>query len=58
LTAGLGNPLVASAELGGSLFTALLAILVPILCLILIALLFIFVTWKAGRLFLGRMKIK
>jgi hypothetical protein len=58
LTAGLGNPLVASAELGGSLFTALLAILVPVLCLILVALLCIFVTWKAGRLFFGRMKIK
>jgi len=56
LTAGLGNPLVASAELGGSIFTALLAILVPVLCLILIALLCIFVTWKAGRLFFGRMK--
>jgi hypothetical protein len=58
LTAGLGNPLVASAELGGSLFTALLAILVPVLCLILVALLCIFVTWKARRLFFGRVKIK
>jgi hypothetical protein len=58
LTAGLGNPLVASAELGGSLFTALLAILVPILCLILIALICIFVVWKVGGFFLGRMKIK
>jgi len=58
LTAGLGNPIVASAELGGSLFTALLAILAPVLCLILVALLCIFVTWKAGRLFFGRMKVK
>jgi hypothetical protein len=57
LTAGMGNPLVATGELAGSLITALLAIIVPILCLILIALLCIFVTWKVGRFFLGRIKI-
>jgi hypothetical protein len=58
LTAGAGNVFVSSLELGGSIITALLAILVPILCLVLIALLCIFVIWKAGRFFLGRMKIK
>ena len=58
LTAGAGNILVSSAELAGSMITALLAIIAPILCLILIALICIFVILKAGRLFFGRMKIK
>jgi hypothetical protein len=57
-TAGMGNPLVATGELVGSLITALLAIIVPVLCLTLIALLCIFVTWKVGRFFLGRIKIR
>lgn len=58
LTAGAGNPFVSSAELAGSIITALLAIVVPVFCLILVALLCIFVIWKAGRFFLGRIKIK
>jgi hypothetical protein len=58
LTAGAGNVLVSSAELAGSIITALLAIVVPILCLILLAILCIFVIWKAGHLFFGRTKIK
>jgi hypothetical protein len=57
LTAGAGNVLVSSAELAGSIITALLAIIVPILCLILFALLCIFVIWKAGRLFFRRTKM-
>jgi hypothetical protein len=57
LTAGIGNPLVATGELAGSVVTALLAVIVPILCLILVASLCIFVTWKIGRFFLGRIKI-
>jgi hypothetical protein len=57
LTAGTGNVLVSSAELAGSIITALLAIIVPILCLILLALLCIFVIWKAGRLFFRRTKM-
>ena len=57
LTAGTGNFLVSSAELAGSVMTALLAIIVPILCLILLALLSISVIWKVGRLFFGRIKI-
>jgi len=44
--------------LAGSIITALLAIIVPILCLILIGILCIFVIWKAGHLFFGRIKIK
>lgn len=58
MTGGAGNVLVSSAELAGSIMTAFLAIVVPVLCLILIALLCILVIWKAGHLFFGRMKIK
>jgi hypothetical protein len=58
LTAGAGNVFVSSAELAGSVITALLAVIVPIVCLVLIALLCIFVIWKTGRLFFGRTKIK
>jgi hypothetical protein len=58
LTAGMGNPLIATGELVGSVVTALLAVIVPILCLTLVASLCIFVTWKIGRFFLGRIKIR
>jgi hypothetical protein len=58
LTAGTGNVFVSSLELVGSIITALLAVIVPMVCLVLIALLCIFVIWKAGRFFIGRMKIK
>jgi len=55
-TAGLGNPLISTLELAGSFFTALLAILVPILCLALIGFFCIFVIRRAGRLLGGRSK--
>jgi hypothetical protein len=55
-TAGIGNPIFSTLELVGSIFTALLAILVPILCLALIALLCIFVIRRAGRFVFGRIK--
>ncbi len=58
LTAGTGNVFVSSLELIGSILTALLAIIVPIVCVALILFLCIFVIWKAGRLFIGRMKIR
>ena len=58
VTAGTGNVFVSSLELGGSIITVLLAMIVPIVCLVLITPLCIFVVWKAGRLFIGRMKIK
>lgn len=54
LTGGLGNPLVSTAEAIGSMLTSLLAIIVPILCLVLLALLIILAVRKAGRLFFGR----
>jgi hypothetical protein len=53
-TAGIGNPLVSTLELVGSIIIALLAILAPILCLALIAFLCISVMHKAGRLIFGK----
>src|SRR4030042_1166867 len=58
LTGGIGNPLVSTAEVVGSIVTSLLAIIVPILCLFLLALLCILVIRKAGHFFFGRTKIK
>jgi hypothetical protein len=52
------NVLMFSVGLAGSMITAPLVAIVPILCLILLALLCIFVIWKAGHLFFGRIKIK
>ena len=48
-TGGVGNPLVSTLELVGSIITALLAILVPILCIALIGFLCFFVIRKAGQ---------
>ena len=56
-TAGIGNPLVSTLELVGSILTALFAILVPILCLALIAIFCISVIRKAGRFILKRKKL-
>jgi hypothetical protein len=56
-SSAMGNPLVATGELAGSVITSFLAIILPILCMILVSLLCIFVTWKVGRFFLGRIKI-
>jgi hypothetical protein len=58
LTAGTGNAVVSSLELVGSIIMALLAVIVPILCVALVAVLCIFVIWKAGGLFVGRMKMR
>lgn len=55
-TAGAGNPAVSTAELIGSAITALLAILAPVLCLILIGLFCFFVVRKAGRYIFRRRK--
>jgi hypothetical protein len=56
LTGGLGNPVVATGEWIGAILTAVLAILVPVICLVLLLLLVIYVIRKAGRLFFGRTK--
>jgi hypothetical protein len=55
-TAGAGNPMISTLELVGSTITALLAILAPALCLILIGLFCFFVLRKAGRFIFRKMK--
>jgi hypothetical protein len=56
ITAGTGNPFFSMLELVGSIITALLAIFVPIACLVLIALFVIWVIRKAGRFLFRRAK--
>ncbi|HOG06486.1 MAG TPA: DUF4126 domain-containing protein [Syntrophales bacterium] len=56
LTAGAGNPLLSTLELAGAAVTALLAVLAPILCLVLVGLFCLFAIRRAGRLILGRKK--
>jgi len=52
--AGLGNPLVAAAELGGALLLALLALALPLLGLAL-AVMLVLAAWRlARRLAFGR----
>lgn len=51
-TGGLGNPVVATAELGGSLLLSVLALLVPVLAVLLVVValygLYRLVKWKSG----------
>jgi len=53
-TGGTGNPIFSTFELGGSIVTSLLAIFIPIVCLILIFLFFIWVARKTGKLLFRR----
>ncbi|MEE9936091.1 MAG: DUF4126 family protein, partial [Deltaproteobacteria bacterium] len=49
-TGGAGNPFFSTLELAGSVLTALLAIFVPVLCLVLLGLFFLGLlrrAWKA-----------
>lgn len=57
-TGGLGNSMVSTIEAMGAVVTSLLAILIPILCLILLLLMSVWIFLKAGRFFFGRAKIK
>lgn len=50
-TGGIGNPLVAAIELGGSTLTSVLAIMAPLLALVLLAVVF---TWFARKRFRQR----
>ncbi|MHB8138705.1 MAG: DUF4126 domain-containing protein [Smithellaceae bacterium] len=56
LTAGTGNPVFSTLELAGSIVVALLAVFVPILCLVLIGIFFIWVLRKAVRFLLRRFR--
>lgn len=49
LTGGLGNPLVATAELGGSLLTAVLALLTPVIALGFLLLLLVLIVRRIRR---------
>lgn len=53
-TGGIGNPAVSTAELGGSILTAGLAVLVPILCGLLVLILMFFVLRTIFRFFSNR----
>ncbi len=55
-TGGLGNFLVSTFELLGATLTAVLAILVPLLCLALIVLLLFYAIRKTGQFIFGRMR--
>ena len=50
-TGGLGNPLVATAELGLSIFTSILALVLPILAVLLVAVLLFVIARKAWKWF-------
>lgn len=54
-TGGLGNPVVATTELGGSLGLSLLALAAPLLALLLVALL-LFAIWRLVRRLTGARK--
>ncbi len=54
LTGGLGNPAVSTAELGGSLLLAGLAVLLPVVGILLVFALLFVVAKRAGRFVFGR----
>jgi hypothetical protein len=54
LTGGLGNPVVSTIETVGATGLAVLAILVPLLCLVAVGTLLYWATRRAGRLLFGR----
>lgn len=55
-TGGLGNPVISTAELGGSIVTSLLALLVPVICVIVIFFGLVVVFIKARRVLFGKRK--
>jgi len=54
LTGGLGNPVISTLELAGAIITAVFAIVIPILCVVLIVIFGIIAIYKAGRFFLRK----
>jgi hypothetical protein len=55
-TGGLGNPIVSSAELFGSVGTSVLALLAPVICVIAVLCGLVFVFIKARRILFGKKK--
>ena len=45
-TGGLANPIIATVELGGSILTSILAIVVPVLALLLLVVVAVVIGWK------------
>lgn len=56
LTGGLGNSILSTAELFGSIATSLLALLVPVICVIVILVGILFVFLSARRVLFGKRK--
>ncbi len=54
LTGGVGNPVVSTVELLGAGTTALLAVLLPLVCLVLVATLLVVAFRATGRIIFGR----
>ena len=54
LTGGLANPMVSTLELAGSLVTAVMALMVPVVALVLVAALCVAAFRLAGRILFGR----
>ncbi|HET6350285.1 MAG TPA: DUF4126 domain-containing protein [Candidatus Krumholzibacteria bacterium] len=54
MTAGLGNPVVSTLELGGSLITSILAVLVPLLAVSLVVALLVWLFRRSRRFLFGR----
>lgn len=54
MTAGLANPVVATAELAGSVVTSILAVLAPLIAVALIVILLVWVYRTTRRIFFGR----
>ena len=55
-TGGLGNGVIATLELAGSIITSLLAIILPVIGFILVAIIAIYILLKAGHIFFRKMK--
>jgi hypothetical protein len=54
VTGGLGNPVVSTVETVGATGLSLLAIALPLVCLVAVVVLLVWATRKAGRLMFGR----
>ncbi|MEO8633971.1 MAG: DUF4126 family protein [Gemmatimonadales bacterium] len=53
-TGGLGNPVVSTAELTGVMLTALVAVVLPLLCLLIVLVGIVLAFRASGRLMFGR----
>lgn len=57
ITAGMGNPIVSTVELVGSVVTAVLALIVPFICILFVGGICYYVIRKTGHLFFGKSRI-